>query len=60
MLLTAYADTSAAIKAINEIHLDYYLMKPWDPPNERLYPIVDELLADWQSVYRPEFRGRFG
>ena len=44
LLLTAYADTDAAIKAINDVGLDYYLMKPWDPPDERLYPVIDELL----------------
>ena len=47
VLLTAYADTDVAIQAINDIALDYYLMKPWDPPEERLYPVLDELLADW-------------
>lgn len=47
MLLTAYADTDVAIRAINDIALDYYLMKPWDPPEERLYPVLDELLRDW-------------
>lgn len=47
LLLTAYADTDVAIKAINDIGLDYYLLKPWDPPEERLYPIVDDLLGDW-------------
>jgi thioredoxin reductase (NADPH) len=47
VLLTAYADTDAAISSINEIGLDYYLMKPWHPPEERLYPILDELLEDW-------------
>ena len=46
-LLTAYADTDVAIRAINDIALDYYLMKPWDPPEERLYPVLDELLRDW-------------
>ena len=49
LLLTAYADTDVAIKAINDIGLDYYLLKPWDPPAERLYPIVDDLLGDWQQ-----------
>ena len=44
---TAYADTDVAIKAINDIELDYYLLKPWDPPEERLYPIIDDLLDDW-------------
>jgi thioredoxin reductase (NADPH) len=48
-LLTAYADTDAAIASINAIGLDYYLMKPWDPPEERLYPILDDLLGDWQA-----------
>jgi thioredoxin reductase (NADPH) len=47
LLLTAYADTDVAIKAINDIGLDYYLLKPWDPPEERLYPIIDDLLGDW-------------
>lgn len=49
VLLTAYADTDAAIKSINAIGLDYYLMKPWDPPEERLYPVLDDLLGDWQA-----------
>ncbi len=48
-LLTAYADTAAAIAAINEVGLDYYLLKPWDPPEQRLYPILDDLLADWNA-----------
>ncbi|MEP6762887.1 MAG: FAD-dependent oxidoreductase [Gemmatimonadaceae bacterium] len=48
-LLTAYADTAAAISAINEVGLDYYLLKPWDPPEQRLYPILDDLLADWHA-----------
>jgi thioredoxin reductase (NADPH) len=47
LLLTAYADTDVAISAINAIGLDYYLMKPWDPPEERLYPVIDDLLGDW-------------
>jgi thioredoxin reductase (NADPH) len=47
VLLTAYADTDAAITSINTIDLDYYLMKPWDPPEERLYPVLDDLLSDW-------------
>jgi thioredoxin reductase (NADPH) len=47
LLLTAYADTDVAIRAINDIGLDYYLLKPWDPPDERLYPVVDDLLDDW-------------
>jgi thioredoxin reductase (NADPH) len=49
VLLTAYADTQAAIDAINKVGLDHYLMKPWDPPDERMYPILDDLLADWRS-----------
>ena len=56
-LLTAYADTEAAIRAINRARVDYYLMKPWDPPEERLYPIVDDLLGDWKAGYRPGFGG---
>jgi len=47
VLLTAYADTDAAITSINTINLDYYLMKPWDPPEERLYPVLDDVLSDW-------------
>jgi thioredoxin reductase (NADPH) len=50
LLLTAYADTDVAIRAINEIGLDYYLLKPWDPPQERLYPVVDDLLQDWRQA----------
>ncbi|WP_221391620.1 FAD-dependent oxidoreductase [Dyadobacter sp. NIV53] len=57
VLLTAYSDTDAAIKAINDVQLDYYLMKPWDPPEEKLYPAIDELLNDWQGNYRPAFKG---
>ena len=49
LLLTAYADTDVAIRAINDIALDYYLMKPWDPPEDRLYPVLDELLRDWTN-----------
>lgn len=56
-LLTAYADTDAAIRAINSVHIDHYLMKPWDPPEERLYGVVDDMLDDWQSSYRPTFEG---
>ena len=56
-LLTAYADTEAAIGAINEVGLDHYIMKPWDPPEEKLYPILDDLLDDWQAGYRPTFDG---
>ena len=57
VLLTAYSDTDAAIKAINDVQLDYYLMKPWDPPEEKLYPAIDEQLNDWQGNYRPVFKG---
>ena len=49
VLLTAYADTEAAIQAINEVGLDYYLLKPWDPPEDSLYPVVEDLLAGWQA-----------
>jgi len=52
-LLTAYADTEAAIDAINLVRLDYYLVKPWDPPEELLYPILDDLLADWKAWMYP-------
>ncbi len=57
VLLTAYSDTDAAIKAINEVKLDYYLMKPWDPPEERLFPVIDDLLDEWQNGYKPDFKG---
>jgi len=50
LLLTAYADTDVAIKAINDIGLDYYLLKPWDPPEERLFPVIDDLLGDWRQA----------
>jgi thioredoxin reductase (NADPH) len=56
-LLTAYADTDAAIRAINSVHIDHYLMKPWDPPEERLYGVVDDMLDDWQSSFHPVFEG---
>lgn len=56
-LLTAYADTSAAIEAINASRIHYYLMKPWDPPEEQLYPVLDDLLSDWGANYRPPFSG---
>ncbi|EON23861.1 MULTISPECIES: FAD-dependent oxidoreductase [Nocardioides] len=49
LLLTAYADTGVAIQAINDIGLDYYLLKPWDPPEDRLYPVIDDLLSDWRA-----------
>jgi thioredoxin reductase (NADPH) len=57
VLLTAYADTEAAIKAINEVRLDHYLMKPWHPPEELLYPVLDDLLDDWRSNFQPPFEG---
>lgn len=57
VLLTAYADTQAAINSINQIGLDYYLIKPWDPPEELLYPILDDLLADWESNAEPAYEG---
>jgi thioredoxin reductase (NADPH) len=57
VLLTAYADTEAAIKAINDVKLDYYLTKPWDPPEEKLYPLITDMLEDWQGNYRPDFKG---
>src|SRR5579862_638288 len=56
-LLTAYADTDAAIRAINEVKIHHYLLKPWDPPEEQLYPVIDDLLDDWLSHYRPPFEG---
>jgi len=56
-LLTAYADTNAAIDAINQANVHYFFLKPWDPPAERLFPQVDDLLDDWQGSYRPEFQG---
>jgi len=56
-LLTAYADTNAAISAINQASLDYFFLKPWDPPSEHLYPQVDDLLDDWRASYRPAFEG---
>jgi thioredoxin reductase (NADPH) len=57
VLLTAYADTDVAIRAINDIRLDHYLLKPWDPPEDRLYPVLDDLLADWTAGFRPAFEG---
>ncbi len=57
VLLTAYADTDAAIRAINEVRLDHYILKPWDPPEEKLLPILSELLEDWSAGYRPPFEG---
>ncbi|MDJ0687810.1 MAG: FAD-dependent oxidoreductase [Xenococcaceae cyanobacterium MO_188.B32] len=57
VLLTAYADTDAAIRAINSAKLDYYLLKPWDPPEEKLYPVLNDLLDDWQASFHPPFKG---
>jgi thioredoxin reductase (NADPH) len=56
-LLTAYADTDAAIKAINDVHLHHYLLKPWDPPEQQLFPVLDDLLADWYAGFHPPFDG---
>ena len=56
-LLTAYADTSAAISAINHASINYFFLKPWDPPAEHLYPQLDDLLDDWQASFRPTFQG---
>ena len=56
-MLTAYADTDAAIKAINEAKIQHYLLKPWDPPEQNLYPVLDDLLEDWLAGYRPPFAG---
>ena len=57
VLLTAYADTDAAIHAINDARIHHYLLKPWDPPEEHLYPVLDDLLEDWQGSFRPNFEG---
>jgi thioredoxin reductase (NADPH) len=57
ILLTAYADTEAAIRAINTARIHYYLNKPWDPPEEKLYPVVNDLLDDWQAGFLPPFEG---
>ena len=56
-LLTAYADTSAAINAINEVSVHYFFLKPWDPPGQHLYPVIDDLLEDWNASYRPPYEG---
>ncbi|MEZ0542362.1 FAD-dependent oxidoreductase [Fibrella arboris] len=56
-LLTAYSDIDAAVRAINEVQLDYYIAKPWDPPEEKLYPVLDGLLSDWRSNYVPDYVG---
>jgi thioredoxin reductase (NADPH) len=57
VLLTAYADTDAAIAAINDAGINHYLLKPWDPPEENLYPVLDDLLEDWQATFPPQFEG---
>lgn len=57
VLLTAYADTDAAIAAINEAGVNHYLLKPWDPPEENLYPVLDDLLEDWRAGFSPQFEG---
>jgi thioredoxin reductase (NADPH) len=57
VLLTAYADTDAAIQAINSARIHHYLLKPWDPPEEHLYPVLDDLLEDWSASFRPPFEG---
>jgi thioredoxin reductase (NADPH) len=57
VLLTAYADTEAAIQAINSARIHYYLNKPWDPPEEKLYPVLSDLLEDWKAGYQPPFEG---
>jgi len=56
-LLTAYADTDVAINAINQIKLDYYLVKPWDPPDSQLYPVINDLLEQWQAYFHSAFEG---
>src|SRR5437763_9597032 len=60
VLLTAYADTDAAIRAINDAKIHHYLLKPWDPPDQNLYPVLDELLQEWQGTQRPSFEGLRG
>jgi thioredoxin reductase (NADPH) len=57
ILLTAYSDIEAAIRAINNVKLDYYLLKPWSPPQEKLYPVVNDLLSEWQALYKPIIEG---
>ena len=57
VLLTAYSDIDAAVRAINDAHLHHYLAKPWDPPEERLFPVVTDLLDDWQAEHQPEVTG---
>jgi thioredoxin reductase (NADPH) len=57
VLLTAYSDIEAAIRAINTVKLDYYLLKPWNPPEEKLYPVINDLLDEWQAFYKPDHEG---
>lgn len=57
VLLTAYSDIDVAVRAINRLKLDYYLLKPWNPPDEKLYPVVDDLLDEWQAQYKPDHEG---
>jgi len=57
VLLTAYSDIDVAVRAINKLKLDYYLLKPWNPPDEKLYPVVDDLLDEWQAQYKPDHEG---
>ncbi|HNS11087.1 MAG TPA: FAD-dependent oxidoreductase [Bacteroidia bacterium] len=57
LLLTAYTDIEAAISAINDLKLDYYLLKPWNPPEEKLYPVLNDLLEEWHSTYKPDHEG---
>jgi thioredoxin reductase (NADPH) len=57
VLLTAYSDIEAAIRAINDIKLNHYLLKPWNPPEEKLYPVLDDLLDEWQAFYKPDHEG---
>src|SRR5215203_3239984 len=57
VLLTAYSDIEAAIRAINTVRLDYYLLKPWNPPEEKLFPVISDLLDDWQAIYKPDHEG---
>ena len=57
VVLTAYADTDAAIDAINRSQVHYYLIKPWDPPEEKLFPVVDDMLGEWRAAYRPGYGG---
>jgi thioredoxin reductase (NADPH) len=57
VILTAYSDIDAAVRAINEVQLDYYITKPWDPPAEKLFPVLRDLLTDWQASHRPDYDG---